>query len=324
MSDMSSMDNMDSMNDAGSMSSTSNAGSNMPRIPRTRIITDSASDLLAGEMPGVAVVPLVVTFGTTEYRDGVDIAHSEFYEKLVESDELPRTSQPSPYAFKQAIDAVLAEEGEGAEVVIVCLSSKLSGTYESALAAAQEYGSCVRVVDSKSVAVGEKALVKLAADLAAAGASAQEIEARLDSEKERLRVVALLDTLEYLRRGGRISKAVAFAGGMLSVKPVIALEEGEVALLGQARGSRKGNNLLMEEVRKAGGIDFEKPFYLGYTGLSDSLMKKYIQDSRSLWEGHAESVDYSSIGATIGTHAGPGAVALAFFAKDGQGETAGE
>lgn len=285
-----------------------------------RIITDSASDLAAGELPGVTVVPLTVTFPDAEYKDGVDITHRGFYEKLVESSDLPSTSQPSPYAFTQAIEAALADGGEGAEVVIVTLSSKLSGTHESALAAAASYGDRVRVVDTLNVAVGEKALVEYAVYLVAGGASAREVEERLNREKQRLRVVALLDTLEYLCKGGRISKPAAVAGGMLSVKPVVAVKDGEVALLGKARGSRKGNNLLIEEVRRVGGIDFAMPFCLGYTGLGDELVCKYIQDSRALWEGQTESVGYASIGATIGTHVGPGAVALAFFAKGGQGE----
>ena len=114
-------------------------------------------------------------------------------------------------------------------------------------------------------------------------------------------MVALLDTLEYLQKGGRISKTAAFAGGVLSIKPVVAIQDGAVAVLGKARGSKKGNNLLIQQVKEAGGIDFDMPFFLGYTGLGDDLVRKYIEDSR--------------VGGTIGAHVGPGAVALAFFAK---------
>lgn len=280
-----------------------------------RIITDSASDILDGQYPGVTVVHLSISFSDGEYLDGVDITHRQFYEKLIETDDLPRTSQPAPFAFTQAIEGVLEEEPE-AEIVIVCLSSKLSGTYESALAAAAPFGERVRVVDTLSVAVGEKALVESGLRMAEAGASAAEIEAALNIEREKIHVVALLDTLEYLYKGGRISKTLAMAGGMLSMKPVVTVQDGEVALLGKARGSKRGNNLLIEEIRKAGGINFDKPLCLGYTGMGDELLKKYIQDSRALWEDHVESLPFASIGATIGTHVGPGAVAVAFFSAE--------
>ena len=128
-------------------------------------------------------------------------------------------------------------------------------------------------------------------------------------------MVALLDTLEYLKRGGRISKTVALAGTLLSIKPVVAIQDGKIQMLGKARGSRQGNNLLVQEIEKAGGVDFDKPLLLGYTGLSSALLEKYMQDSRALWE-PAGSLETTIIGSVIGTHAGPGAVAVAFFSKN--------
>ena len=125
--------------------------------------------------------------------------------------------------------------------------------------------------------------------------------------------MALLGTLEYLKKGGRISKTVAFAGAVLNIKPVVSVTDGEIQMLGKARGSRMGNNLLVQEIEKAGGVDFSKPVLLGYTGLSDALLLKYIEDSRQLWEAGLEQVRYTSIGSVIGTHAGPGAIAVAFF-----------
>ena len=173
----------------------------------------------------------------------------------------------------------------------------------------------MHVVDSTNVTIGQKALAAYAVRLAKQGMSAAQIASELDDAKGRIRLVALLDTLEYLQKGGRISKTVAFAGGVLSIKPVVAIQDGAVAVLGKARGSKKGNNLLIQQVKEAGGIDFDMPFFLGYTGLGDDLVRKYIEDSRELWEGHVESVGYSTVCGTIGTHVGPGAVALAFFAK---------
>ena len=133
-------------------------------------------------------------------------------------------------------------------------------------------------------------------------------------EKKNIRIVAMLDTLEYLKKGGRISKTVAFAGGMLNIKPVVSINDGQIQILGKARGSRQGNNLLVQEITKAGGVDFDKPVLLGYTGLSDLLLKKYVSDSASLWQEHVNDLPVAAIGSVVGTHAGPGAVAVAFFA----------
>ena len=137
--------------------------------------------------------------------------------------------------------------------------------------------------------------------------------AKLEEEKEKIVLVALVDTLEYLKKGGRISKTVAFAGSLLNIKPVIALEDGEIKMLGKARGSKMGNNLLIEEINKAGGVDFNKPLLLGYTGMSDFMLIKYVEDSRHVWEKGRKEVPYTTIGSAIGVHAGPGAVAVAFF-----------
>ena len=276
-----------------------------------RVITDSASDILPGEHEGLVVLPLSVTFGATTYEDGVDLTHERFYELLVEEDELPKTGQVNPFAFAQALEE--AHEA-GDEVVIVTLSSKLSGTNQSALAAAAEAKGVVRVVDSLNVCVGERVLVEYALRLVARGLGAVEIADELVHVRERVRVVGLLDTLEYLRRGGRISAAAGAVGELLSIKPVIAIEDGEVVLLGKARGSKNGRNLLNEQVRGAGGIDFGMPVALGYAGLSDKLLRKYIDDSRELWAaGFPDgNLPVHTVGATIGTHVGPGAIALAF------------
>ena len=127
--------------------------------------------------------------------------------------------------------------------------------------------------------------------------------------------MALVDTLEYLKRGGRISKTAAFAGGVLNIKPVLSVIDGEIHLLGKARGSKMGNNLLVQEIDKAGGIDFSRPVLLGYSGISDALLLKYIEDSRHIWEGNLKKIRYTTVGSVIGTHAGPGAVVVAFFKK---------
>lgn len=277
-----------------------------------KIITDSASDLPAARHPAISVLPMTITFGDRQYRDGVELSHQRFYELLIESEQLPSTSQIGPTQFEEAFRA---QTESGNTVVAVILSGKLSGTYQSACIAAEEFPGQVFVVDSENAAMGERVLVERAAQLADQGLSAQEIAQRLDREKKDVRLIALLDTLEYLKRGGRISKSAAAIGGMLSIKPVIAIQNGEVCMLGKARGSKNGNNLLMQEIQKTAGIDFDRPYCLGYSGFHDDMLQKYIADSRPLWEGHADHLPIGTIGATIGTHVGPGAVGVAFFQK---------
>ncbi len=276
---------------------------------KTQIITDSTADLLPQYRAKVVTVPLTVRFGTEEFLDGVTIDHRTFYEKLVECDTLPTTSQAGPNDFMSVLEPVKAA-GDGA--VIITLSSKLSGTWQSAVIASQEYEN-VYVVDSGSVAIGGGILVELAVKLAVEGLDAKTIAERLEEAKSKIVVVALLDTLEYLKKGGRISKTAAFAGNVLNIKPVVSVIDGEIRVIGKARGSKMGNNLLIQEIEKAGGIDFTKPVLLGYTGLSDALLLKYAEDSRPLWSNGMDQFRYTMIGSVIGTHAGPGAIAAAFF-----------
>ena len=276
---------------------------------KTRIIVDSTADLMPEYKARVYTVPLTVHFGPEEYVDGVTIDHKAFYEKLIESDVLPTTSQATPDAFMREFQKA-RDAGEAA--VVITLAAKFSGTYQSARIAAEGFEN-IYLVDGESAAMGTGILVELAFRLLDEGKSAAEIAAVLEEEKKKIAVVALVDTLEYLKRGGRISKAVAFAGGVLNIKPVLSVIDGEIRLLGKARGSKMGNNLLVQEIHKAGGIDFSKPVLLGYSGISDALLLKYIEDSRPIWEGHLPQVRYTTVGSVIGTHAGPGAVVVAFF-----------
>ena len=275
-----------------------------------RIVVDSTADVTDEIRAKLSVVPLTVHFGEQEYVDGITINHKQFYEMLVETDVLPTTSQPSPEAFAQVFRQ--AQEA-GEQVVALTVSSKLSGTCQSAMIAAADFPDSVWVVDTKTVAIGCGILAELAVRLKEGGLSAEEIVARLEEERENIRVIALLDTLEYLKKGGRISKTVAFAGGLLSIKPVVTIQDGEIHILGKARGSKQGNNLLVTEIQKAGGVDFTKPLMLGYTGLSDALLEKYVLDSGALWDGHGDCIRSTPICSVIGTHAGPGAIAVAFF-----------
>ena len=280
-----------------------------------KILVDSACDLEQSDAQalGVSLLPLQIRFGEEEFLDGVTLSHRAFFEKLVETNTLPQTSQINEYRFEEAFSELTED---GSEVVAITLSSKLSGTHASAVKAAKKFGGKVHVVDSLNACIGERILLEYAVRLVKGGRlGAAEIAAELDEKKGKIQLLAVLDTLQYLRKGGRISSVTAIAGEMLSIKPVISVVRGEVKLVGKAMGSKKGNNLLNKLVSDCGGIDFTMPYVLGYSGLSDEFLQKYIRDSEALWKDHTDHVPYYLIGSTIGTHVGPGAIAVAFFAK---------
>ncbi len=281
---------------------------------KTQIIIDSASDISKKEADelGLVFIPMKTLFGEVEYRDGIDITQHEFYEKLIEGDVHPTTSQIPPYEFEEIYSKIKAS---GDEAIVITVSSKLSGTYASANIALEGYEDCIHIVDSENVCIGEQILIRYAVQLRDKGYTTNEMIEELNRVKKDIRLIALLDTLEYLKRGGRVSKAAAFAGGLLSIKPVIAVDDGEIAILGKARGSKNGNNMLIEYINTSGGIDFSLPIALGYSGLEDSLLQKYISDSKGLWEDNIDQLPISPIGSAIGTHAGPGAIAVAYFKK---------
>lgn len=273
-----------------------------------RIVVDSTADLTPQVRRRVIVVPLTIHFGEEEFVDGVNITGQEFYEKLVTSKMMPSTSQATPYAFSAAFGQAVAD---GDEVIAIVVSSKLSGTYQSAVIAAEDYPGKVHVVDSLNIALGSAVLTEYALRLVDEGCSAQEITSLLETARERVRLMAVVDTLEYLQRGGRLSKTAAIAGGLLSIKPIIGLVDGEIKVLAKGRGNKQANNLMNQEVVKA-GIDASMPMMLGYTGTDDEFLRKYRQDSGELWSADTPE---SLVCGVVGTHAGPGAVAIAFFAK---------
>lgn len=275
-----------------------------------QIIVDSTADLTPALKERVLTVPLTVHFGQEEYIDGVTIDHQTFYKKLVFGDTLPSTSQASPAGFEEKYQQI---RSAGNSAVVITVASKVSGTYQSAVIAADGYEN-IHIVDSGSVAIGSGILTELALQLVEAGLDAAQIADRLEEEKKKLRVVAVVDTLEYLKRGGRISKAVAFAGGLLNVKPLLGITDGEILILGKARGNKQANNQLVNEIEKSGGIDFSRPVMLGYTGLTDELLQGFIATSQDLLSSLPE-LRSTVIGSVIGTHAGPGAVAVAYFCK---------
>ena len=279
-----------------------------------KIIVDSASDVEQDEADelGISLIPMKVRFGDEEYSDGINLTHKEFFEKLIESAELPQTSQINEYSWEERFKELTAD---GSEVIAITISSRLSGTYSSAVKAAKKFGGKIYVIDSMEACIGERILLQYAIRLVKEGRSATEIFKELNEKKSKIQLLAVLDTLKYLRKGGRISSVAAIAGEMLSIKPVVSVVKGEVKLVGKAIGSKKSNNLLNQLVEKCGGIDFDMPYVLGCSGLSDDYLQKYLNDSERLWKGKAEFIPFYMIGSTIGTHVGPNAIAVAFFAK---------
>ena len=278
-----------------------------------RILTDSASDILPAEAEqlGVTVIPLNVTLEDgTILRDGVDMTPSAYYEILAGCRKLPTTSQPSPELFENFF---LEAAAAGDEVIGIFLSHALSGTYQCAkLAADMANVDNVLVVDSGHVCLSEALLVRLAVQLRDSGKTAGQIAAILEHAKEHLHLVAAIDDLKYLRKGGRLPAAVAVAGGMLGIKPLITIQDGKVAMAGKARGLPGAYVALFKKVEEMGGISPAFPALAGYTVSPREVtpIQTYLRDNLQ-----QEDLLVRQIGCVIGTHAGPGAFGIAFFDK---------
>ena len=276
-----------------------------------KFIIDSASDILPGEYKkqGVVHVPMTVRFGDKEYADGVEMNHKKFYKMLTSGKEAhPTTSQVIPTAWADAMEEVVKE---GDTAVVITISSKLSGTYQSACIAADDFEGKVFVVDSMTATIGERILLELGIRLAHEGLDAATIAQRLEQAKGSIRMFGRVDTLEYLRKGGRIGAASAVVGTMLNIKPIIAVRDGVVSNVAKARGPKQADKAVRDLVAKTGGIDFSKPICAAYSGLEDDNLKTFLADSREmLCDTH---IPTAVIGSVIGAHVGPGALAIAYF-----------
>lgn len=278
-----------------------------------KIIIDSASDIdkVEAENLGVILVPMEIRFGEKSYLDGIEINKKEFFEKLIENSELPKTSQINPQTFLDTYEQVVKNNDKA---IVITISSKLSGTYNNAKLAAKQYPNDIFVIDSLTAAAGEKILCLYALELISKNLEINEIIKLLEEKKKQITIIAMLNTLKYLKKGGRISSFTAIAGEILFIKPVIGVINGEVKLLGKASGSKKAGNLLSKLANEK-GIDFDLPYCAIYSGLSDNTVKKYIEDNSSLWQNNTTNIPIYMIGSTIGTHIGPDAIGVAFFQK---------
>ena len=279
---------------------------------KVKIVVDSTVDLTPDVRGKVRTVPLAVRFGQEEYLDGININAVKFYEMLEKAEQLPTTSQPTPAAFEDVFREAVEE---GFEVVCITIASSLSGTYQSATIAAQEFPGKVFVVDSRSAAIGSGILTEYALQLADQGKSGQEILETLITARRQIRLYFMVDTLEYLHKGGRLNGAVAVVGGLLNIKPILHVDEtGAIRMLSTARGMKKAFSTLTQLSEAGAGPDFSRPAMLAYTGVSDENLSKYTEENTQLW-GNTKS---TIVGSAIGVHVGPGAVAVAYFASENQ------
>lgn len=276
-----------------------------------KLIIDAGCDLSQAQAQdlGVILVPMTVHFGDEEYRSGIDLTHEEFYNKLAKSKELPTTSQPTPYHFEQVFQQV---KDSGNEAVVLCVSSSLSGTFQSATIAAADFSDCIYVVDTRAVSIAQKILLDYAISLKKHGACAKEIAAELEKKKADVCAYGAVDTLEYLMKGGRLSKAAGAVGSVLGIRPILYLSNGELAVAGKARGPKAAITMTHNLIAEV-GIDYSMPVGIGYTGNDASVIDPYLNAPNSVWSGY--DVPVYNVGSTVGTHTGPGLFIVAFFKK---------
>jgi len=276
-----------------------------------RIVVDSTCDLSAEQIKelGVTVVPLRVMFGDDEYLDGVDIQKDEFYEKLIlAGDNMPVTSQPNPKSFEKVFIECL---DDGDEVVAILVSSKLSGTLQSAYNAKMEINSDkIYLVDSKIASFGTYMLIHEAAKMRDEGKSASEIAIRVEHMVKNLKLFVCLNTLKYVVYGGRISKTTGLVGTMLNINPVLEAVDGELVPAGKVRGKKLSYKFMYEKVKD--DIDFSYPVSFGHAHAHKAIenFKDFIIEKINIKD-HVTV----SIGPTVGTYSGPGAIGISYIKK---------
>lgn len=276
-----------------------------------KILMDSASDCpkVEAEKMGMEIVSLQVSIAGQEFLDGVNLEKNHFYELLRETGEFPKTSQPSPQEFCDIFEKI---KENGDELICILLSSALSGTYQSAVIAKEmvEYDK-IYLIDSLSASYAIQILASHASQLIKKGKSALEVVREVEALKWRIKIFAALDTLEYLARGGRISKTVATLGGMVNLKPVITVkEDGTVGLIGKCLGKNKATNFILQRLKEF-GVDERFPVQLIYSYGEENCKK--LQE-RVEKEGYCVS-ERGQIGTAIGAHVGPEAFGVIVVTK---------
>ena len=286
------------------------------------VLTDSTCDLPdeLAKQHDIDILCFKIALDGEGYTERVDFTPEQFCQMLRNATGLPTTAQITQFEFMERFEEY---DRQGVEQALyISINAGGSGTNAAAHAAAAQFREEhpesrmeIFIVDSHAYSMAEGAGVIEAKRRLDDGETMEAVVEYLNDKYARMEILLTAYTLKVIRKSGRISAAAAFAGGVLAIKPVITLRDGAVVMAGKARGSKMGNNLLAQQIQKAGGIDFTKPVLLVYTGLSDVLLQKYIEDSSYLWSASLDAVRYMSIGSVIGAHAGPGAIAVAFFRK---------
>ena len=278
-----------------------------------KILTDSTSDIDLNQAKelGIDIIPLKVIINGQEYKDRIDLQPDEFYHLLTTSTTLPTTSQPSPQDFLTHYEEA---KKHGDSVIVMTLSSVISGTYQSANIAAgiAEYDD-IYVIDSLATTQMLRLLVLKAVALRDQNMDVKDIVKTLEEYKHRIRIYAFVDTLEYLYKGGRLSKTAATAGTLLKFKPIIGLKDGKLEMFAKARGTQKATAKIIDLIHEDGDIDFDELICVGFTGNDDGLDKfeQILRDEFGFGE-----VLYGCVGPVIGTHAGPGARLISYVRKE--------
>jgi DegV family protein with EDD domain len=280
-----------------------------------KIVTDSTADIFpeVREQFGIKMIPLKVLFREETYLDAIDLTADNFYDKLKASEVLPTTSQPSPAEFSELYEEILNADPE-CQIISIHISSVLSGTYQSATIAKsmldEDKESRVFVVDGKSASFGTGNQVLLAAEMASKGASVEAILDALQSRQENYAVYFLVDTLEYLQKGGRIGKAASLVGSLLSIKPILSLEpDGRVFSLDKARGQKKAIARTVELAKERFG-DARVNVVVAY---ADDKAPALELEAKVVEGLNVQEVQYTTVGAVIGTYTGPGVCAVFIY-----------
>lgn len=280
-----------------------------------KLVVDSSSEITQEESKkmGVYCLPLTVSFEEDMFRDGVDLSYDEFYDKLSEYESLPKTSQVTPYLYEEAFKEILSN---GDIPVAITLSSEISGTYNSAILASNQFDEEIHVIDSLTTSCALKLIIKYALSIIDKYDDPVEFVNEIERIKKKVKIFYLLDTLEYLYKGGRLSKFSALAGSILSIKPIISFDDsGKVVMVSKSRGWKKGISLLSDLVKESGEIDEELGVILSYSGKDSSIVDSLKQKSEAIFSFDVNVIPVTQIGCTIGTHAGPGTIGISYFTK---------
>lgn len=274
-----------------------------------RILADSVSDIPTGyqEQYNIEILPLLVNFGEESYRDGVDLNTEAFFRKLREASKLPTTSQVNPGTFIETFERIIAS---GDEAVVILMSSEMSGTYNAALSAIDYIGTDkISIIDSRAISFGYGLLVIEAARMAERGETREAIASAIKEQVPRMVNLFVVDTLEYLQKGGRLSAGEAFIGNLLSIKPIITIEDGKLKSLDKVRGRKKAIKWVLDYLQNE-EIDLSEKTVGFFHADDEAHMEEFMQEI--IQKNTPKEIIKSTVGTVVGTHSGPGCVAISF------------